>query len=108
MLFSLDDTSNKIKEILADMGIPLEEDGSLLIMREITLQGRNLCKVNGRTVTLSMLREISSHLVDIHGQHQHQSLLNPDSHIELLDKLGGSNLKSKIKSSRRLVCSSNR
>lgn len=99
MLFSLDDTSNKIKEILADMGIPLEEDGSLLIMREITLQGRNLCKVNGRTVTLSMLREISSHLVDIHGQHQHQSLLNPDSHIELLDKLGGIELekqKSKV------------
>ena len=62
-------------------------------MRELNNQGRNLCKVNGRLVTLSMLRGISRHLVDVHGQHQHQSLLNPESHIEFLDRLGAKDVK---------------
>ena len=61
-------------------------------MRELTVQGRNTCKVNGRSVTLSMLREISRHLVDVHGQHQHQSLLAAESHIDFLDRLGESEL----------------
>jgi DNA repair protein RecN (Recombination protein N) len=87
-------TDKRLDEILVEYGISPEEDGSLLIMRELSIQGRNLCKVNGRSVTLTMLREITRHLVDIHGQHQHQSLLTPESHVEFLDRLGGSDLET--------------
>ncbi|NLC43246.1 MAG: DNA repair protein RecN [Clostridiales bacterium] len=91
LLFQL--TNDRMNETLTEYGIPPEEDGSLLLMRELSIQGRNLCKVNGRSVTLTMLREISRHLVDVHGQHQHQSLLTPESHVEFLDRLGGSDLE---------------
>ena len=92
LLFSLTEKQRRINDILSEFGIQPEEDGSLLLMRELTIQGRNLCKINGRLVTLSMLREISKHLVDVHGQHQHQSLLTPESHIAFLDRLGEKNL----------------
>jgi DNA repair protein RecN (Recombination protein N) len=91
LLFTLSDTG-KADDILAGYGIEPEPDGSLLLMRELTVQGKNLCRINGRSVTLSMLREISSHLVDVHGQHQHQSLLAAESHIDFLDRLGGTAL----------------
>lgn len=83
---------NPAHALLKEYGIEPEEDGSLLLMRELTLQGRNTCRINGRSVTLSMLREVSRHVVDIHGQHQHQSLLVPDSHREVLDRLGGQSI----------------
>jgi len=79
----------KIKSILVEFGIEPEPDNTLLLMREIFLNGRNICRVNGRTVTLSIHREISKNLVDIHGQHQHQSLLDVKYHRDLLDMLGG-------------------
>ena len=88
LLFSLTENQKQVNDILSEFGIPSEEDGSLLLMRELTNKGRNLCKVNGCLVTLSMLRRISNHLVDVHGQHQHQSLLTPESHISFLDRLG--------------------
>jgi DNA repair protein RecN (Recombination protein N) len=85
----------QVNHILAGYGIEPEEDGSLLLMRELTRQGKNICRINGRSVTLSMLREVSKHLVDVHGQHQHQSLLSAESHINFLDRLGGSELESR-------------
>ena len=91
MLFQLKDLGRS-KQCVNRFRIQPEEDGNLLLMRELTVQGRNTCKVNGRSVTLSMLREISRHLVDIHGQHQHQSLLAAESHIDFLDRLGESEL----------------
>lgn len=91
LLFQLKDLG-RVNSVLTDFGIQPEEDGNLLLMRELTVQGRNTCKVNGRSVTLSMLREISRHLVDVHGQHQHQSLLAAESHIDFLDRLGESEL----------------
>ncbi|MGI6527173.1 MAG: DNA repair protein RecN [Caldicoprobacterales bacterium] len=94
ILFSLPE-NHRILEILSRFDIPPEEDDGLLLMRELTVQGRNLCKINGRLVTLSMLREISRYLVDLHGQHQHQSLLTPESHIVFLDRLGGQDLKNR-------------
>lgn len=63
--------------------------GEFLIKREITPLGRGRCFVNGDLVPLSRLKEIGEDLVDIHGQHAHQSLLNPANHIDLLDGLGG-------------------
>lgn len=90
LLFYL--TDSRLDETLTEYGIPPEEDGSLLLMRELSVQGRNLCKINGRSVTLTMLREITRHLVDVHGQHQHQSLLTPESHVGFLDRLAGYDL----------------
>ncbi|MBM7581306.1 DNA repair protein RecN (Recombination protein N) [Caldicoprobacter guelmensis] len=79
----------QVMSVLQKYGIPMEDDGTLLIMRQLSRSGRNICRINGHMVTLSVLKEIGQHLVDIHGQHQHQSLLNPETHIDILDRLGG-------------------
>lgn len=76
-----------IKEYLNEIGI--EDEEVLIINRKMTTEGKNSCRINGRVTTLSTLKGLTSLLVDIHGQHEHQSLLNPDSHITLLDSLGG-------------------
>jgi DNA repair protein RecN (Recombination protein N) len=79
----------KIIPFLERYGIQTQEDGSLLLTRQLSRSGRNICRINGQAVTLSVLKELGQQLVDIHGQHQHQSLLNPEYHIEILDRLGG-------------------
>jgi DNA repair protein RecN (Recombination protein N) len=61
------------------------EDGVLVISREISRGGRSQARVNGRPATLSMVREVARGLVDLHGQHEHQSLLQVDRHIRILD-----------------------
>ena len=67
----------------------LEADGNLLtIYREITQEGRNICRVCGVIVPLSFLRSLTVHLVDIHGQHEHQSLLDSKKHMDFLDSFG--------------------
>ncbi|MDR2167153.1 MAG: DNA repair protein RecN [Clostridiales bacterium] len=62
------------------------DDEEILIYRRHDNQGRSVCKVNGKTITISMLREISAQLLDVHGQHEHQSLLDSNRHLELLDR----------------------
>ena len=57
----------------------------ILITREVSASGKNLCKLNGELVTLAQLNQVCSRLADIHGQYDHQSLLNPDHHIHLVD-----------------------
>jgi len=66
----------------------LEEDDSdlLLLGREVRLSGRNVCRVNGRAVTLALLRQVAEGLVDIHGQSEHLSLLRVREHVNLLDR----------------------
>ncbi|MDW7673053.1 MAG: DNA repair protein RecN [Bacillota bacterium] len=78
-----------ISELLAEMGIPTEEDNTLILQREISLTGRNVCRINGSQVTLSMYRKIGPRLIDIYGQHEHHSLMNPDQHLTLVDLLAG-------------------
>jgi DNA repair protein RecN (Recombination protein N) len=63
-----------------------DEDDLLLLGREVRLNGRNVCRVNGRTVTLTLLREVAEGLVDIHGQSEHLSLLRVSQHVNLLDR----------------------
>ena len=66
------------------------EDGSeLLIRREVTSQGRSRAFVNGSLVTAAALRDIGARLVDLHGQHEHQALLDPQTHLDLLDRFAG-------------------
>jgi DNA repair protein RecN (Recombination protein N) len=63
-----------------------DEDDLLLVGREVRLNGRNVCRLNGRTVTLMLLREVAEGLVDIHGQSEHLSLLRVSQHVNLLDR----------------------
>lgn len=92
-LFDVKDQPN-IAMVLEEFGIDGEEDGTLLLTRELSASGRNLCRINGRVVTLSVLKSVGKYLVDIHGQHQHQSLLRVEQHRELLDILGGDGIAS--------------
>ena len=74
----------KQKEKLLELGITPEE-GQVIISRKIS-DGRSINKINGETVTLSQLRETASLLIDVHGQHEHQSLLQKKKHLEILDE----------------------
>ncbi|NLZ80897.1 MAG: DNA repair protein RecN, partial [Clostridiales bacterium] len=78
---------NDLKKIncIKEMGFQIEEDGLVIISRKIT-PGRGISKINGETVTVTDLRELTSLLLDIHGQHDHQSLLNKSKHLEILDE----------------------
>nr|WP_317358841.1 DNA repair protein RecN [uncultured Tyzzerella sp.] len=84
--------SETIKNEIRDIGVDIDEDSSVLIARTYNKSGRNICKVNGRPATLGMIKEICEKLIDIHGQHEHQSLLNPTKHILLLDRFCESDL----------------
>ena len=77
----------EVAGLLEQAGLPLDEE--LLISREISRSGRGVARVNGRVVPVSFLKELGHYLVDLHGQHQHQSLLRPEEHLELLDSFGG-------------------
>jgi len=86
------ETKDQLGMLFADWQWEPEEDGVLVVSRRITQQGKSYCMVNGRSVTQSMLRQIGDLLLDIHGQHDHQSLLRPEQHSELLDLFGGQEL----------------
>ncbi|MCL2740033.1 MAG: AAA family ATPase, partial [Oscillospiraceae bacterium] len=66
----------------------------LILYREIHLDGRNVCKVNGEFVTVAQLKERAENLVNIHGQHDNQSLLNPAKHIEILDEFAQNDIEN--------------
>lgn len=68
---------------------PLAIDGNVIVSREIHENGRNSCKINGRLVTVTELKEVMSQIMDIHGQHDNQLLLNPNTHIQYLDRFIG-------------------
>lgn len=67
------------------------EDNQLIISRKIT-PGRSISKINGETVTVSNLKEVAGIVIDIHGQHEHQSLLNKHKHFEILDEFAKNEL----------------
>ncbi|MCI0399024.1 MAG: DNA repair protein RecN [Chloroflexi bacterium] len=75
--------------LLTEEGLEGDDEDALLLARELRLNGRNICRVNGRAVNLALLREIGERLVDIHGQGEHLSLLRPRSHLPLLDSFAG-------------------
>lgn len=60
-------------------------DSMFILRRDITSQGKSICRINGKLVTIAVLREIGQVLVDIHGQHEHQSLLQSEQHLGMLD-----------------------
>ena len=89
LLFQVD--SPKIRTMIEANGIAMMEDGQLLISRKL-VHGRSISRVNGETVTLSQLKELGACLIDIHGQHEHQSLLHKTYHLRILDRFSGKEL----------------
>lgn len=77
----------RVQSALAEMGLETE-DGLLPVCREILQSGRSVCRVAGEVVTVAQLRAVMAPLIDLHGQHAHQSLLDPAKHLQFLDALG--------------------
>ncbi len=70
-------------------GLTPDEDGNLMIQREIQPDGRNVCRLNGRPITVAQLRALGRQLLNIHGQHDGQQLLDESCHLDYLDSFGG-------------------
>lgn len=92
-IFSIE--NNEIYDVLEELGI--EKDEMLIIRRETTLNGKSLIKVNNRSVILSQLKKIREKLLDIHGQHQNQNLLNKGTHILYIDEFYYDKIKDLLK-----------
>ena len=82
LVFSVE--NDALKQKIEEMDIPMEE-GQVILSRRL-LNGRSISKVNGETVPVSVIRELSSLLIDIYGQHEHQSLLHSKNHLKILDE----------------------
>ena len=84
-------TDQELLEQIHELEIPVEEDGIIIIQRKIQ-PNRSICKIGGETATTRQLKELSELLIDIHGQHEHQSLLYKKNHMEILDSFAGEEL----------------
>ncbi len=93
--FYIKDTLHAL-QFLKERGIDITDD-MVVIQREIYRSGRNNCRVNGQLVTTKFLRELGRFLVDIHGQNEHQELMQPHNHLKLLDQYATSGLHKKLK-----------
>lgn len=89
LVFKVDRQTTRDK--LLNAGVMLEDD-EVVISRKI-VNGRSITKVNGETFSVNALKSVTSLLIDIHGQHDHQSLLKTEKHLDILDKFAGSSLK---------------
>lgn len=90
-LFLLDDIKHPCIAKASEYGIDID-DSMVVLRRDISQNGKSVCRVNGKLVTLTVLREIGGTLVDIHGQHEHQELMNESLHLSLLDQFGHSGI----------------
>lgn len=89
LIFSED--SPKVREMLLKLELEPQEDGILIISRKMQV-GKSTCRINGETVTAKQVKELAELLIDIHGQHEHQSLLHKKNHLEILDNYCGEEL----------------
>ena len=96
--------SCRVLEILQELNIPTEEDGSLIISRKIHTSGKNICRINGSIVPLSVLKRVGEHIMNVHGQHDNKVLLLPQKHIELLDLFIGEKIEELKKEYRQKLC----
>lgn len=94
-----EDIPDSVAEKIAEIGYEVD-DGTLLLSRKISANGKSACKINGKSATVSILKEIGALLVNIHGQHDNQALLNPDYQYQYIDMMfGDSKLFQQYKSS---------
>lgn len=85
----------EIRKKLRELDIPMEDD-QIILSRKIS-GSRSICRLNGETVSTAVLREVSGMLIDIHGQHEHQSLLSKRKHLEILDSYAHEQLDPVLK-----------
>lgn len=83
-----EDINSDVKQKLNEFDLPCEDDGTLMLSRKISAQGKSTCRINGSVCTVSMLKEVGNLLVNIHGQHDSQTLLNADYHYKFVDMYG--------------------
>lgn len=83
-----EDINSEVKQKLNEFDLPCEDDGTLMLSRKISAQGKSTCRINGSVCTVSMLKEVGNLLVNIHGQHDSQTLLNADYHYRFVDMYG--------------------
>ena len=88
-----EDISPKAEQILNEYGFETE-DGTVIIQREISLNSKGKCRINGRPATVGTLKAVGTYLINIHGQHESYELMSPELHINYIDKLG--NIQSDI------------
>ncbi|TQR19586.1 DNA repair protein RecN [Psychrobacillus vulpis] len=91
-LFIISNPKHGVFKKMTDVGIDIEEE-SIILRRDINDSGKSVCRVNGKLVTIGILREIGASLIDIHGQHESQELMDEKAHIHLLDQFSGEKLK---------------
>ncbi|MEZ4510203.1 MAG: AAA family ATPase, partial [Eubacteriales bacterium] len=99
-----------VYEVLGEQGIDCE-DGELTLYREFSINGKNVCRVNGTLINAGSLKLIGDALIDIHGQHAHQSLLDEKKHIQLLDRFAGKDvleLKARVSQAYRKAAEAKR
>lgn len=85
-------TEKLLRDFETDFGIPIMEDRTIILSRKYNSSGRSIYRANGMTVTAQVMRSVFDSAIDIHSQHEHQSLLNPKAHIDLLDQYLGENI----------------
>lgn len=94
-LFQIDEPQHPVYLKALEFGIDIEE-GMVILRRDISRSGKSVCRINGKLVTISTLREIGSALVDIHGQHEHQELMDETRHLPLLDQFGAEEIAASL------------
>ena len=85
---TFEDVSELVQKKLTSMGYSAE-DGTLILSRELSVSGKNTCRINSRPATVSALKDIGEYLVNIHGQNDNLELMNPALHIVYIDALAG-------------------
>jgi len=100
-LFFIEDPNHPSKAKAAEFGIEIE-DGMIVLRRDIAANGKSVCRINGKLVTIAVLREVGSTLIDIHGQHEHQELMDETRHINLLDQFGSEEILPAIQEYRQV------
>ncbi|WP_017472269.1 DNA repair protein RecN [Amphibacillus jilinensis] len=84
-LFILEDKKHRAYQLADQYGVELDAEGMIVLHRTISANGKSICRINGSLITLAILREFGQALIDIHTQHETQSLMDHDRHLELLD-----------------------
>lgn len=91
-LFTISNKDHKSYDVAEQFGITISDE-MLILQRTITHQGKSICRVNGKLVTLAILKEFGKTLIDIHSQHETQSLMDKENHLQLLDYYASDALK---------------
>lgn len=91
-LFIITDPQHSVFKKMFDVGIDVDDE-TIILRRDLNDSGKSVCRVNGKLVTIGILREIGASLIDIHGQHESQELMDDKAHIHLLDQFAGEDLK---------------